>query len=160
MKGSPPAIIILQEEEVVGEEEVPIADPLEPFNRAMFHFNDKLYFWVLKPVAQGYNKVVPEPARVGVKNFFSNLGFPIRFVSRLLQADFKGAAAEFGRFAVNTLWGVGGFSGPGIKPATEYPQKGCGYWTNLRGLWPGTGFLHSLAVSRAFQRTGFDRYSR
>src|SRR4030042_296587 len=22
-----------------------IADPLEPFNRAMYHFNDKLYFW-------------------------------------------------------------------------------------------------------------------
>ena len=45
-----------------GEEEeiATIPDPLESFNRAMFHFNDKLYFWVLKPVAQGYKKVVPE----------------------------------------------------------------------------------------------------
>jgi len=41
------------------EEKVGIADPLEPFNRAMYHFNDKLYFWVLKPVAQGYQKIVP-----------------------------------------------------------------------------------------------------
>lgn len=51
-------------EEAKGE----IADPLEPFNRAMYHFNDKLYFWVLKPVAQGYGKVVPEAARVGVRD--------------------------------------------------------------------------------------------
>jgi phospholipid-binding lipoprotein MlaA len=80
---------------------------LEPFNRAMFHFNDKLYFWVLKPVAQGYQKVVPEAPRVGVNNFFSNLKFPIRFVSSLLQADFSGAATELGRFAVNTIWSGG-----------------------------------------------------
>ena len=39
-----------------GEEEpaITISDPIEPFNRAMFHFNDKLYFWALKPVSQGY----------------------------------------------------------------------------------------------------------
>ena len=61
------------------EERVEIADPLEPFNRAMHHFNDKLYFWALKPVAQGYKIVVPEPARISVKNFFSNLGFPCPF---------------------------------------------------------------------------------
>ena len=50
-----------------------IADPLETVNRAFFHFNDKLYFWVLKPVASGYQVIVPEDARIGVRNFFSNL---------------------------------------------------------------------------------------
>ncbi|MDZ4163506.1 MAG: VacJ family lipoprotein [Smithellaceae bacterium] len=93
-------------------EKLEIADPLEPFNRAMFHFNDKLYFWFLKPVAQGYGKVVPETARVGVSNFFTNLTFPIRFVNSLLQGNFKGAASELGRFAVNTIWGVGGLLDP------------------------------------------------
>ena len=76
------------------EEKVEIADPLEPVNRVMHQFNDKLYFWALKPVAQGYKAVVPEPARIGVKNFFSNLGFPSRFLSCLLQADFNGAGTE------------------------------------------------------------------
>ncbi len=66
-----------------------IADPLEPFNRAMYHFNDKLYFWVLKPVAQGYKAVVPEVARVGVQNFFTNIAFPVRFVNCLLQANIE-----------------------------------------------------------------------
>src|SRR4030067_139388 len=79
----------LEAEEGKEEEIATIADPLEPFNRAMFYFNDKLYFWVLKPVAQGYNKVVPEAPRVGVNNFFSNLKFPIRFGSWLFQARFR-----------------------------------------------------------------------
>jgi phospholipid-binding lipoprotein MlaA len=94
------------------EEKVEIADPLEPFNRAMHQFNDKLYFWALKPVAQGYKIVVPEPARISVKNFFSNLGFPARFLSCLLQTDFSGAATEAGRFTINTIWGIGGLLDP------------------------------------------------
>jgi len=94
------------------EERLEIADPLEPFNRAMHQFNDKLYFWALKPVAQGYQKVVPEPARISVKNFFSNLGFPSRFLSCLIQTDFSGAATEAGRFTINTIWGIGGLLDP------------------------------------------------
>jgi len=107
-----------------GEEEIAaISDPLESFNRAMFGFNDKLYFWVLKPVAQGYKKVVPEAPRVGVNNFFSNLRFPVRFVSSLLQADFSGAAAELGRFAVNTIWGVGGLLDPASSKQLNIPKN-------------------------------------
>jgi phospholipid-binding lipoprotein MlaA len=92
-----------------------IADPLEPFNRAMFQFNDKLYFWVLKPVAQGYKKVVHEDVRVVVKNFFTNAAFPVRFVNCLLQGNITGAAGEVGRFALNTLVGFGGL----FDPASE-----------------------------------------
>ena len=88
---------------------MPIADPLEPFNRAMYHFNDKLYFWVFKPVAQGY-KVVPEGVRVSVSNFFANLTFPVRFVNCLLLADLRGAGTELGRFVINTTMGIGGLS--------------------------------------------------
>ena len=54
-------------------------------------FNDKFYFWIAKPVARGYNKVLPQPARVGVRNFFSNIATPIRLVNCLLQAKWKGA---------------------------------------------------------------------
>ena len=88
---------------------VSIADPLEPFNRAMFHFNDKLYFWILKPVAKGYGAVVPEPARKGVKNFFKNLLFPVRFVSCVFQGKFNGAGIEVDRFLINSTFGLAGF---------------------------------------------------
>jgi ABC-type transporter lipoprotein component MlaA len=63
----------------------PIADPIEPVNRAFFYFNDKLYFWVIKPVARGYKAVVPEDARVGVRNFFSNRR--LRFVCQPVQVQ-------------------------------------------------------------------------
>jgi phospholipid-binding lipoprotein MlaA len=85
-----------------------IADPLEPVNRAFFHFNDKLYFWALKPVATGYKAVIPEDGRLGVRNFFSNLTTPVRLVNCLLQARFKGAGNETLRFVINTTYGLGG----------------------------------------------------
>jgi phospholipid-binding lipoprotein MlaA len=86
-----------------------IADPLEPVNRAFFVFNDKLYFWFYKPVASGYNVVAPEPVRLGIKNFFSNIFFPVRFVNSLFQAKFKGAGNEMGRFLINSTMGLAGF---------------------------------------------------
>ncbi|MFC1868736.1 VacJ family lipoprotein [Thermodesulfobacteriota bacterium] len=88
---------------------VSISDPLEPINRIFFHFNDKLYFWFLKPLATGYKALVPEPARVSVKNFFDNLAFPVRFVNCLLQGKFKGAENELGRFLMNSTFGAAGF---------------------------------------------------
>jgi phospholipid-binding lipoprotein MlaA len=130
-----------QEVETVGEEtEVSIADPLEPFNRTMFQFNNKMYFWLFKPLALGYKKVVPAPARKGVDNFFTNLGFPIRFVSRLLQADFKGASEELGRFTVNTLWGAGGFLDPSSNQQLNIPKRDADLGQTLGVYGLGQGF--------------------
>ncbi|MCK9275014.1 MAG: VacJ family lipoprotein [Syntrophales bacterium] len=136
------------EEEEWEQEEFTIADPLEPFNRAMFQFNDTLYFRVLKPVAQGYSKVVPKPARSGISHFFDNLKFPIRFVNNLLQANFKGACSELGRFTVNTLWGVGGFLDPASKKELAIPEYDAdfgqtlgmyGFGPGFYIVWPGFG---------------------
>jgi len=123
-----------------GEEAATIPDPLQPFNRAMFRFNDKLYFLVLKPVAQGYKKVVPETPRKGVRNFFYNLKFPIRFVSSLLQADFRGAATEFGRFTVNTVWGVGGLLDPASSKQLDIPKHEADLGQTLGVYGLGEGF--------------------
>lgn len=126
--------------DAVQEERVEIADPLEPFNRAMHQFNDKLYFWALKPVAQGYKAIVPEPARVSVKNFFSNLGFPARFLSCLLQADFSGAATETGRFTINTIWGIGGLLDPSAGRELDLQKQDTDLGQTL-GVWGvGQGF--------------------
>lgn len=89
-------------------EENGISDPIEPWNRAMFTVNDKLYFWVAKPLAKGYSLIVPEWGRVRVKNIFQNITMPIRFVNNLLQLKIKGAGTELLRFVFNTTAGVGG----------------------------------------------------
>lgn len=90
-------------------EEVAVADPFEPFNRFMFRVNDRLYFWVLKPVGEGYAKVVPKTARIGIRNAFYNFLFPIRFVNNLLQLKPVQAGAEAGRFVLNSIFGFAGF---------------------------------------------------
>jgi phospholipid-binding lipoprotein MlaA len=87
-----------------------IADPLYPWNNAMYHFNDKLYFWVMKPVAKEYSAVFPQDIRVAVSNFFHNLRMPIRFVSNLLQLKLKNAGSELLRFVYNSTAGVGGLA--------------------------------------------------
>jgi len=93
-------------EEEKEEEAVQIADPLYPWNKAMYHFNDKLYFWVMKPVATGYSSVFPEDIRNAVSNFFYNLTTPIRFVSDVLQLKMKNAGNELVRLVYNSTAGV------------------------------------------------------
>lgn len=92
-----------------------IADPLEPLNRVFFAFNDKLYFWILKPVARGYNVVIPEPGRVAIGRFFTNLRTPIRMVNALLQFKIDDAGTELFRFGVNSTIGILGFMDPAKK---------------------------------------------
>lgn len=111
-------------EEEFAEQTVELADPLEPFNRAMYHVNDTLYFWVAKPVCRTYNYVMPEPARIGIRNFFNNLTTPARFVNCLLQGKGDGADAELHRFVINTTVGILGFGDPaldqyGLEPVDE-----------------------------------------
>ncbi|NTW78503.1 MAG: VacJ family lipoprotein, partial [Syntrophaceae bacterium] len=96
--------------------------------------------WMLKPVAQGYKEVVPEPARISVKNFFSNLGFPIRFLSCLLQADFSGAATEAGRFGINTIWGIGGLMDPASSKELDLKKQDTDLGLTLATYGVGHGF--------------------
>ncbi|MBU0986763.1 MAG: VacJ family lipoprotein [Proteobacteria bacterium] len=97
---------------------VRVADPIAPFNRAMFHFNDKLYFWILKPVAKGYRYVMPAPVRSAVKSFFYNLTTPVRLVNYFLQGKLSSAGRELTRFVINTTVGMLGL----VDVGQNYPQ--------------------------------------
>jgi phospholipid-binding lipoprotein MlaA len=125
-----------------------VADPIAPWNKAMHHFNDRLYFWLLKPAATGYKAVTPEIARKGLQNFFTNLATPIRFVGCLLQGKSERAGVELGRFMVNTTVGVGGFGDPAsLEPSLQVPPaedvgQAFGVWGVGSGfyiVWPVLG---------------------
>ncbi len=105
------------------EEIAAVDDPLEPFNRAMFTFNDRLYFWVLKPVSKGYNFVVPEDVRISIRNVFRNIAFPVRFVNCLLQANLGCAGTEVGRFLINSTFGIGGLFDVAATEAFNLPRQ-------------------------------------
>lgn len=108
------------------------ADPLEPFNRSMFEFNDALDRTVVKPVATVYRDVMPKPVRHGVGNFFGNLEDAWSFVNHLLQFKGEGAANSLMRVCVNTVIGIGGVfdvaSEMGIERHTEDFGQTLGRW--------------------------------
>ena len=120
------------------EETLVISDPLQPINRGIFWFNDKLYFYLLKPVARGYRWLAPEPLRIGVQNFFSNLATPVRLVNSGLQLKFGDAGNELTRFFVNSTLGIGGLFDPAkehfnIRKKDEDTGQTLGHY----GLGPG-----------------------
>ena len=87
-------------------------DPIEPVNRRIFWFNDKLDVYVLEPAARGWDWLMPDAVQRSVANFFDNVRFPIVAVNDLLQGKVVACGSDIGRFAVNTTVGVLGFMDP------------------------------------------------
>lgn len=100
-----------------------VYDPLEPLNRITFEFNDKLYFWVLKPVKTGYSYVIPEDFRFVIGNFFYNLRAPVRLVNNVLQGRFDDAGVVLSRFMINTTVGVFGFGDAAAEAFDIMPRE-------------------------------------
>ncbi|APW39319.1 ABC transporter [Rhodoferax koreense] len=107
-------------------------DPLEPFNRGVYKFNDAVDTAVVKPVATAYTKVTPQLVRTGVTNFFSNLSEPWSFINNVLQGKGQAAGDNFGRFVLNTVFGVFGLADPasdiGIERHREDFGQTLGRW--------------------------------
>ncbi|MDQ3618233.1 MAG: VacJ family lipoprotein [Pseudomonadota bacterium] len=87
-------------------------DPWERFNRQMHRINNAIDRRVARPLAQAYVRVMPRPVRLGVSNFFNNLGQPVTAVNALLQGRPTQSAQALGRFALNTTLGIGGIFDP------------------------------------------------
>jgi phospholipid-binding lipoprotein MlaA len=117
-----------------------IKDPLQPMNRAFFQFNDRLYFWVLKPTAKGYGKLVPRQARTCIGRLFGNVGYPVHFVNNLLQGKLKAAGLETGRFVVNSTVGVGGLFDPAKRWKLEAHPADFDQTLGFFGVGPGIYF--------------------
>ncbi|QQQ01492.1 MlaA family lipoprotein [Lysobacter enzymogenes] len=107
-------------------------DPWEKYNRKMHRFNNAVDRGVAKPLARAYTKVVPRPIRLGVSNFFNNLGQPVSMVNALLQGKPKQAAQSLGRFALNTTLGIGGIFDPAT--AAKLPNRSEDFGQTL-GVW-------------------------
>jgi len=108
------------------------ADPLEPFNRAVFAFNDTVDTAVIKPVAKGYRRVVPGILRTGISNFFSNLEDVWISVNDVLQGKFQQGVDDFGRVLFNSTFGIAGIfdfaSELGFQKHNEDFGQTLGWW--------------------------------
>jgi phospholipid-binding lipoprotein MlaA len=112
-------------------------DPWEPMNANIFEFNLKLDRYVLKPVAKGYNFVMPDLVQVGVSNIFSNLRFAPRFLNNVFQGKVKGAGIEVGRFLINSTAGLAGFFDLARKVDLVTPEEDFGQTLGFYGVKPG-----------------------
>jgi len=87
----------------------PERDPWESYNRKIHAFNMGLDKAILRPVAKGYDYIMPEAPKRGVRNFFRNLAYPVIFLNLLLQGRFEDSLTATGRFLINTTIGLLGF---------------------------------------------------
>ncbi|MBI2205109.1 MAG: VacJ family lipoprotein [Candidatus Rokubacteria bacterium] len=125
-------------------------DPWERFNERMFEFNRRVDRYVLKPVAKGWDKVVPDEVQRSLKNVLKNAAMPKRLVNNLLQGKFEGAVRELSRFMLNTTVGVGGLfdiaTHEGIPESATDTGQTLGVWGAGPGPYLVLPFLPPLTV--------------
>lgn len=112
-------------------------DPFESYNRAMYKFNDTVDRVVLKPVAKGYDAVVPEAISWGISNFFHNLNDITVAVNSLLQGKFSQAADDTGRFLLNSTVGVAGIFDVAGHAGNKKRNEDFGQTLGVWGAEPG-----------------------
>ncbi len=83
-------------------------DPWEGYNRAMYSVNRSLDKAVLRPVARGYDWLLPAPVQNGIGNVFTNLHYPVVILNLALQGRPLDSGAALGRFVINSTVGVAG----------------------------------------------------
>ena len=107
-------------------------DPFEPTNRKMYAFNKAVDTAYLKPIAKGYQNVLPSPARVAISNFFRNLGMVVTTFNDALQLKLEKVPVDIMRFSSNLVFGMGGFidvaTGMRIPYNDEDFGQTLGYW--------------------------------
>lgn len=115
-------------------------DPWERYNRRMHRFNEAVDHAIARPLARTYVRVVPRPLRLGVSNFFSNLGQPVTAVNSLLQGKPKQAAQSLGRFLLNSTLGIGGVFDPASDARLPRTQEDFGQTLGVWG-WKRSRYL-------------------
>lgn len=115
-------------------------DPLEPMNRAIYRFNEEADRYVMKPVAETYRDVTPDPVRMSIRRFFNNLGDASSAVNYTLQARPEPAFYSFARFTLNSTAGVLGFFDVTGEDERRFAQTGFGD-TFARWGWKNSSYF-------------------
>ncbi|HUP91577.1 MAG TPA: VacJ family lipoprotein [Solimonas sp.] len=113
------------------------SDPLEPVNRGIYSFNDKLDKYVAQPVAKGYVHAVPAVVRTGVSNFLSNATYLTVVINDVLQGKLGQAGHDTGRFLLNTTFGLGGVLDPATLVGLEKNDEDFGQTLGKWGVGEG-----------------------
>ena len=128
-------------------------DPIEGFNRGVYNFNDTIDKAVLKPVAQGYDSVMPVRVKTGVSNFFGNIDDVFIGVNDLLQFKGKDALSDGGRVVVNSTIGIVGLVDVASDFGLEKHEEDFGLTFGHWGMGPGPYIVIPLKGPRDVRDT-------
>ncbi|WP_334118317.1 MlaA family lipoprotein [Limnobacter sp.] len=113
------------------------SDPLEGLNRTVDGFNQVVDKAVVKPLAQGYDKVTPPEIKTVIGNFFSNLEDVSVAFNNLLQGKPKAAGSDITRFALNTTIGIVGVADVATELGFEKHNEDFGQTLGVWGVGSG-----------------------
>ena len=133
-------------------------DPIEPINRGIYSFNSTFDHYLLKPIAKGYDSVVPSLVKTGVSNVFQNMSDAQSLVSDALQLKGAKFGDDFGRVMLNTTFGIGGIfdlaTQLGVERGNEDIGQTLGYWGIGAGPYLVIPFLGPSSLRDAVGRFG------
>lgn len=133
-------------------------DPWEGFNRGVFEFNQSIDRAVIRPVAEFYQKVTPDPVDRSITSFFSNLNDVIVALNNLLQLKTEHAVSDVGRFVANSTFGVLGLFDVathfGLEKHDEDFGQTLGYWGTDPGPYLMLPLLGPSTVRDTVGRAG------
>jgi phospholipid-binding lipoprotein MlaA len=139
----------------------PESDPWEASNRRVYGFNTAVDNAILKPVAKGYDVIMPDAPQRGVRNFFRNLRWPVTFINLLLQGHVEDSLISTGRFLMNSTLGLFGFFDVATKAGIEDFDEDFGQTLAVWG-WKNSRFimvpLIGPATIRDFSSEGVASY--
>lgn len=118
----------------------PERDPWEAYNRKIHAFNMGVDNAIMKPVAKGYDYVMPDAPQRGVRNFFKNLAYPVTFINLLLQGKFTASMDETARFLMNSTVGLAGFFDVATKAGLPRHEEDMGQTLAVWG-WKDSRYL-------------------
>ncbi len=151
----------LENEEIIDpfDSDVPaLPDPFEKHNRFFFDFNNKVYNYFTKHVAEGYRFAFPLELRIAIRNVFNNGAMPISLVSSLIQGNFEKSGRVVGRFLINSTAGLGGMLDVAeqeynIKPVHENMNQALGFHDIPSGPYLVLPLFGPSSVRNLFGRT-------
>ncbi|MEX6503024.1 VacJ family lipoprotein [Pseudomonas sp. 25A3E] len=131
-----------------------VYDPLESWNRRVYHFNYRFDEWVFLPVVNGYRYVTPSLVQRGVSNFFSNLGDVPNLLNSLLQFKGKRSMQIGARLLFNTTLGVAGLWDPASRMGLAKQREDFGQTLGTYGLPAGPYLMLPLLGPSNLRDTG------
>lgn len=120
-----------------------IVDRDEVRNRAVHEMNLRSDRRIVGPAADAYGNV-PEPIRVGVSNFASNLSQPSYVLNNLLQLRLDDAAQNTLRFAINSTLGVAGLFDVASAIGVPAEETDFGETLHVYGVPEGAFVMHPV----------------